>query len=529
MFKGFREKIEGGKGSKTVNTSISPFEEHIMEFATPMLELCLFALRAQHKKIFPCKDFLKKLNTEATSIEELVDSYGAQKNEKWFPFREAVAAEKLFTSVFYNLIHIREALSRYKLLDVKDNFVKDTDNVLGKMKKAIVSISETMLEQAERCQVCNPEIATDYKGCEEKLLPVSLPGDRKIRHVDKIGETVVYLSTQFLNLSEDRDVQEVLKNQKVKNYTELVPDIVNEEKLRLVESRFHNLQSLYDTYIFESDMESQNRNLPFLRGHISVIYHLLQMATELTHYYIRHMSTLSRTTFEELRFPLITNELLWIIFEYFLHYARLYMESAIHLCQNMIKSYSKQKEITVPIPNYRGFHVRPSTLIAKIVAHYGSSVTMVLNGKEYNAGITLELFRANEEINAMKRRQIAEIIRKRPELQEPVPSGFEAIQKKLQMLFLDLMNKNEIILYDSNLSFEDLTPVEGSTFADLASRYIKHYMSISKIDVKSDLHVTFKGDNRALNDIKILAENGYGEDKFGNNIVLPEELSYLRR
>ena len=30
-------------------------------------------------------------------------------------------------------------------------------------------------------------------------------------------------------------------------------------------------------------------------------------------------------------------------------------------------------------------------------------------------------------------------------------------------------------------------------------------------------------------DIKILAENGYGEDLFGNNIVLPPELSYLRR
>ena len=43
------------------------------------------------------------------------------------------------------------------------------------------------------------------------------------------------------------------------------------------------------------------------------------------------------------------------------------------------------------------------------------------------------------------------------------------------------------------------------------------------------MKVTFIGDKRVLNDIKLLAESGYGEDKFGNNVALPDELSYLRR
>ena len=50
-----------------------------------------------------------------------------------------------------------------------------------------------------------------------------------------------------------------------------------------------------------------------------------------------------------------------------------------------------------------------------------------------------------------------------------------------------------------------------------------------KIDIISDTTVDFTGDKRVLHDIQILAENGYGEDKFGNNIVLPKELSYLKR
>ncbi|MEJ2704569.1 MAG: hypothetical protein P8Z79_19215 [Sedimentisphaerales bacterium] len=43
------------------------------------------------------------------------------------------------------------------------------------------------------------------------------------------------------------------------------------------------------------------------------------------------------------------------------------------------------------------------------------------------------------------------------------------------------------------------------------------------------MEAKFIGDKRVLFDIKLLAESGYGEDNFGNNIPLPEKLSYLRR
>ena len=39
----------------------------------------------------------------------------------------------------------------------------------------------------------------------------------------------------------------------------------------------------------------------------------------------------------------------------------------------------------------------------------------------------------------------------------------------------------------------------------------------------------FRGDRRVLEDLQLLASNGYGEDAYGNNIALPDELSYLRR
>ena len=50
-----------------------------------------------------------------------------------------------------------------------------------------------------------------------------------------------------------------------------------------------------------------------------------------------------------------------------------------------------------------------------------------------------------------------------------------------------------------------------------------------QLDIRTDLTVTFMGDKRVLSDVDALARNGYGEDAFGNNVVLPKTLSYLRR
>ena len=502
--------------------------EQIKMYLTPLLELCVFADNNHQYSVFPCRDFLRRMHMEATRIQELLDSYGAQKNEKWFPFRETVAAAKNFSSVTYNLLHVEKASGRYTLFDIEDDFAGDTRKRLKECKKAIVLSCRELLTQAGNCGVCPEVITPSFKRCDEELLPTRFIEDRTVRHVDKVGETAVLLATRFLNLSEERRVKELLKQRKMCDFETCIPDVVNEEKCRIVEAGFHNLQSLYDTYIFESDLENQDRNLLYLRGHISIIYHLLQIGTDLLHYYIRHMSKLRRDTYAEMQFALSPEEMLSIIFDYFFKYANLYMEAAKQLCRSMIRHYSVETEITVPIPNYRGFHVRPSTLIAKIVAHYGSSVKMQLNGNEYDAGITLDLFRANEDINAKKRRYISEVINGKEKLKIDVPKDRKERKQELQILFLDLMNENEIILYDSNLPFDDLQPQEQENLAALASRYIKHFMSIAKLDIKSSMTITFRGDNRALNDIKILAETGYGEDKYGNNVVLPRELAYLR-
>ncbi len=521
-----------GKRKLTGGPPAGDYEEYrqtVMKLTAPVIGLCEFALRSQKNAAFPCRDFLSMLHRESSRLQELIDGHGAQTNEQWFPFRESIAAAKNFSLVTYDILHIRNSIERYRLLDLQDEFRRRTDDVIAAMKDGLITVAGGIISQSRECGVYPEEVPDDFKPCETEPFLFRLPVDRAVRHVDRIGDQVVYLATQFLNLSEDTDVKDVLTERSVESYDECIPHPISEERMRLVKARFHNLQSLYDTYIFESDLEQQNEKLRYLRGHISIIYHLLAVGTDLVHYFIRHMSALRRDTYQETRFPIQPGRLRDLVFEYPLQYAREFMESAVHLCQGMIQMYTESATIEVSIPNYRGFHVRPSTLVARIVLHYGSAVTMHMGDESYDASSPLELFRANEAINATKRRHIGEMLSKRPELQVPLPDSQEEMVRELQLLFVQLMNEGKIVLYDTNLAFDDLKRENDSTIADIAARYVRHFMSLAKMDIQSNITVRFEGDSRALKDLELLANNGYGEDRMGNNTVLPDELSYLSR
>jgi hypothetical protein len=92
-----------------------------------------------------------------------------------------------------------------------------------------------------------------------------------------------------------------------------------------------------------------------------------------------------------------------------------------------------------------------------------------------------------------------------------------------------LFSQTKLVLYERNLPLEEIKPLPDETATEYITRALIQLLTMGKIDVVMDINVTFTGDRRVLEDIKLLADNGYGEDDFGNNLPLPEKLSYLRR
>ena len=474
------------------------------------------------------RHLIGRLLLEASKCEELLDACGASRNEYWAPVRMAVAVAKAFSRVTYNLSHVSLAAEGYNLLPVDGDFMEATREALNALLESFVVMAGSFLKVARKMNINKDLWPLEHYRYRDVNLQGRLKADSKRKTVEKPGETAVYMATDLLNLAEESSWLDVYRKVDPDKYDTCIPDVVSEARLRFLANKFHNLQSLYDTYLSGSDIAEKDSKLPVMRGQITVVYHLLDTAVTLAHFYERHAH---KNWNRKLKSPIGKKELLNIIITYFVAYADRYIVATQGLCQDILKSYAVLGEIEVPIPNYRGFHVRPSTLIAKIAIHYGSEVKMMLGSTIYDAALPLELFRANEELNRRKRDAVARYVMEHKLVKNDAGATYDEIlmKKVLRVIFLDLLEKQKIMIYDNDFSFEDLSPYENETLAEFIKRAIALYLAMGKIDIVSGDTVTFKGDLRVLEDIRILAENGYGEDKFGNNIVLPKELSYLKR
>ena len=503
------------------------FKKLISQRGRVLLSLANMLCHSRSLKDIITRPFLGEMLVQSTEVEELLDAFGAAYNCQWCRFRSLVAAVKGFSDAGYELLHILSVLPDYHLLPTGKDFVTDTKETLEFISGVLLHVCCKFLTQADQLGL---EIVPDGLNdmtFEEKLPEGKLPHLCERRHIETASDTVILLATAFLNLAAGSKDVRAAARAKPKDYAFYVADSVSEEKLRSLQLRFHNLQSLYDTYVSGTEATDLDTELPILRGHISVVMHLLRTATLFAHYFERHISKKLCET-RTRQGPLIQpDKLLSVLMNYSIAHTSLYIDCAVNLCQEKLKRYAEIGQIELPVPQYRGFHVRPSTLISKLVLHYGSNVQMQIDDEIYDACSPLELFRANEKINARKRRWLTqEIVRLNLVKEEVRKNNIEDI---VLGVVLTLAGRAKLILYEQPLKLPEEPALVHGTLLEKVVDEIARLLAMGKIDVESKLTATFIGDKRVLNDIKILAESGYGEDKFGNNVPLPEKLSYLRR
>jgi hypothetical protein len=503
------------------------FQKLIANRARTLMGLVKHLSQCQSNKEITVRQFMGELLSQSTQLEELLDAYGAGTNCQWCPLRSLTAATKHFSDVSYELLHIRHSLDIYRLLPIDHDFAQATEDTLEFTVNVLKNVATRILDKADHFSLTIPKEIPREKSYVEELPPGRLPHDCETRKIEKVSETVTLLTTAFLNLAvESKDVR-AASHAKTEEYVSYIKGPISEEKLRSLELQFHNLQSLYDTYVSGTEAEQLDTDLPILRGHISVVFHLLRTATLFAHHYERHVMKQSCASPSRLKPVVKGKALLDILMKYSITHISLYIDCAVHLCHEMLKRYAEIGRIEVPVPPYRGFHVRPSTLISKIVLHFGSEVRMELDGESYDASSPLELFRANEKINFQKRKYLAsEIIRLK--LVPEWASGKET-NIIVRDVLLALAEQSKLILYDQPLQLPDEPARQEGTLLEKVTHEVAQLLVLGKIDIVTELTATFIGDKRVLADIKLLAESGYGEDSYGNNTPLPEELVYLRR
>ena len=521
---------------------VSPLKEIISEKefldifqkqTSEIMKICAYLTEKEMEDSLFTKRFYGNITTQARILEDFLDDYGAKNNRTWVYFRELVASARYMGYCSYMIQHVRNRYALYDVQNIKEKeFLGKTAHTQEFFNTAIQKVFRSICDEGSRLGLHIPEAKLKEEDfldiASNKMLPHNLGEDFSSRE----EENVVKIASEYLNILRDHEDLLFDRHHTVREIEALIPEYLSEEKLRKFELRVHSLQSLYDTYLKNTKIETIHPSLNSMRGFISVALHLAEMATALIHFYEMHESELRQEKVRESIERIIDKEkVLDCIVNYFLFYCFKHLTRGMSLAQSFLKNFVVLDSIKVPIPTYMGFHVRPATMVMKIVKHYGSEVTMHIDHEVYDAGSALDIFRANEKISAQKRQLIFEKIH---------PSSArgdikrEAI-KEIVHEELDRLVTEGLLLSFDELKVDDLTceteeeAMHPEEFKPMVAKEIKRLMAAGKIDIKIDIYATFKGDRRALKDIETLARASYGEDSAGNNIDLPAELEYLRK
>jgi len=473
------------------------------------------------------RPLLSNIQAEATQLEELLDAYCAKSNKQWYPFRMHVAALKNFSSAGYELVHLRRACENYEFHAIHNDFLRDTENAMNYVRAFIFCSLSKLLELAKEFDWPYPEHIHGFVFTE--CLPDGrLPRNRVSLTTTSAQERVIKLATSFLNSTEDAKFLQSASRARGPKWKQLNFEELNEVSIRGEEGKFHNLQSLYDTYITDTDIESSDPDIPKLRGHISCVLHLLRVTTIFMHVYERHFKNNADVLFCNATCALRGDWFFNILTHYLTRYCFEFLESARGLCQRMLKEYAVVDTMEIPIPAFFGFHVRPSTLVTTIVHHYGSDVTMILD-KDYDASVTLNLFLANEWVNQLKRKFAFEKLSQLDlkSLEADIKDGVITAEEAVRQVIRRLANDNVVRILRYPIPVDSIVKRNDGSLDVLVQTVITFLYAQRQLNILYDIKVKFRGDVRVLNDIKILAENGYGENEFGANISLPSQLSYL--
>ena len=126
----------------------------------------------------------------------------------------------------------------------------------------------------------------------------------------------------------------------------------------------------------------------------------------------------------------------------------------------------------------------------------------------------------------MKRRRLASLVVDSKMIPDHMDSP--EFENTVRTIVSSLAEQGRVILYERPIQFPQEHAQREGTLAERVIAELSRLLILGKIDVECNVKVAFIGDIRVLSDIDLLAASGYGEDEFGNNVILPEKLRYLR-
>jgi phosphotransferase system HPr-like phosphotransfer protein len=379
------------KRSLTEVITEDEFLELAQEHSESFLRTSNF-LSNRHKPF--TRRFYAHLIKESEEFESFLDDHCARDNKTWYLLGELVACIRNIAKVAFIITHVLNRYSAYALKEEEaDSFVKDARDISSILDETVLALFDEAKKEALRLGIVLPNdtLKEDLFGeiYHQKRLPYTIDEEEDF-DVQKI---VVMIATQYLNIVEKyvsfgwNSGENHLGNPR-----EVIPGKINEEMSRELVALIHNLQSSYDHSIRHTPLESQDKGLKMLRGHISIPLHLLSIVNWLSHLYQRHVLALR---YEKVRTRITAiieaSDMLSTVMNFALYYTNNYLKTGKKLANDVLVKYTERDTCELRVPQKLGFHLRPATLVAKCAKYYGTKVFIIVDGHRYDASNVLNI------------------------------------------------------------------------------------------------------------------------------------------
>ncbi|MBF0202232.1 MAG: HPr family phosphocarrier protein [Desulfamplus sp.] len=389
------------------------FTEKVNHFSFEYLKCLLYLIDVKDDGHLLTKKVYSKLITSSHLLEDFLDFHGAKNNRKWIFYRELSAAVRHLSLAGYSQKHILNRVGFYEF-DKKDvSFIHESRDTMMMIQTSLQIAAPVIIEQAEKLDIKIP-----FSGYDRVFFP-GIGTCEQLEHniddfddLDQQRKHLCHIASDFLEIIKEFEKFSFYERYTIAKIRNMVPLKINEVKIRRFEMLLHNLQSTFDSYVIHGGFFHGNRKLKQLRSHFSIVFHLLQVMGRLLHFYERHLYDVEykdvyKSVSEALTDLIDPDVLLDRSVNYCLFYAWQFLSSGKRLASDILNENIERSSITVGIPRDRGFHSRPSLLVAKIVQHYGGEVEMVLGENRFDASSVLDLQWAG---GLIKKEDIEEVV-----------------------------------------------------------------------------------------------------------------------
>lgn len=394
VFVSYQPEDEPVRRDKAKILSEKEFGLILKPFSSPFLSLCRHKNLANEQQGTDYMGFLANAIKFSSDAEYLLDRYGALHNQNWIYFRELTATVKNFGKSAFLMEEIKKNTALKTVFNEEEDAFSDFSNkITDFFGRIIFSSFSELMEEGKRLELPIPRKRplSSYK--VRIFGEISLPHTFDQTLIEADEKSVKKLTQRFVDLKDKISALGQVIPGPRGDLLGIVPFKVNEANFRQIGTDVHNLQSWYDTYMANSQLENTYPALLRLRSIFSIMINLSKVATLLSHFFERHLMGKAPLT-ERMESLVPPTELLEILLRIVLKtMVRLYSQGQ-KLAVDLLASLVEIVTYEIPVPRDSGFHARPSTRVAKIVEHHGAEVRLLIDGQTFDASSILEMLSA---------------------------------------------------------------------------------------------------------------------------------------